>query len=57
MEQVTTVFECETCWARADTPEAIEHRPVIRHPEKPRIVSYSFPLVREPAPPRGARSY
>jgi len=46
---VTVVYECETCWARAATPEGIEHQAIKRHPAEPVIHRFEFPIVMQPS--------
>jgi hypothetical protein len=49
MAEVTVVFECETCWARADTADGIVHRRIVEHPEEPVVRRFEFPVVLTPS--------
>jgi len=43
------VYECEVCWARAESAEAIEHVPGLIHPPVPEINRLVFPYICEPS--------
>jgi hypothetical protein len=43
----TVVYECTICWARAASPEDVEHQVVVRH--EPALRRLTFPIMEAPS--------